>query len=106
MIARGSVECSRAAVIAEALPGVQDVGFVGLCQAFEVRKACDEGAETATDGGNRGLLQHQLADQDLIGIDGHAGQGAPGEMATMVIIPGEQRPAERACSITFRLDGR
>ena len=84
------VQRAGAPVIAKPLPGMQHLGLLRGGKRMEARKARQERRKARLDRGYRGLLQHELADQDAIGGDGCAGSSAPGQLARVGVVPGEQ----------------
>ena len=88
--AGAGMERPGAPVVAETLPCVQDVVFVGRGEGVEGRKAREEGREPGLDRRHRGLLQHELAEQDLVGRGSLTGSRPPGQLATVGVVPGEQ----------------
>jgi hypothetical protein len=93
----GRAEISSASVVAESLPGMKDVAFGSGGEGGEVGKTLEPLIIIRDDGGYLGLLQHELRDEDGVGIGG----AAPGKIAGVFAVPGEQRSAERR----IRFDG-
>ena len=99
---RATVEIARARVIAEALPSVQHLVELGAGQLGEAGPAREEGVEIGPDRGNRGLLQHDLAEPDAIGIGGLAGSGTPRQDAPVPVVPGKQSaPQQCRLAVAF-----
>ncbi|MEY2599668.1 MAG: hypothetical protein RLZZ142_1927, partial [Verrucomicrobiota bacterium] len=86
----GAVEVARAGVVAQALPEGEDVLLGGACEGFEGGKALHPAGEEGQDGGDLGLLEHELAHEDGVG----GGVCAPGELASV----GEEPRAELAAN--------
>ena len=85
---RMQVASSR--VIAEALPRVQDVTFRSPGQGGEIWEAAEPLIIIRDNGGNPSLLEHELGDEDGVGI----ASLAPGKGAAMAAIPIHQGRAE------------
>ncbi len=86
----GGVEIARASVVAETLPGVQDVGLLGAREAFNIREALEPRSIIREHGRDLGLLEHDLGDEDGVGVL----RLAPGEVTAVFAIPGEEGAAE------------
>ncbi len=84
------VQIARARVVAEPGPGLEHVVERGCGQRLHVRPACDETAEVRRHGRHRGLLQHDFRQPNPVGIRGRTATGAPGQIATVKVIPVEQ----------------
>ena len=80
------MELAGAAVVAEPFPEPQDILFGSLGQAFDRRKADEEPAEKFLDPFHLGLLEHDFAHPDAVGIPVFP----PGQAAAGPAIPGEQ----------------
>jgi hypothetical protein len=83
-------QISGAGVVAEALPGVQDVIFGSSGERGEIGEAAKPLFIIGDDGGDLGLLEHELGDEDRVRI----GSAAPGKIAGVLAIPGEKRAPE------------
>lgn len=90
----GGVEVAGAAVVAQALPEGEYFLFVGVGEVLDGGAGGDEAGEVGQDGGDLGLLEHGFADQGVVGVGGLAGFGAPGEVAAVDVVPGEEASAE------------
>lgn len=77
-------------VIAQSLPGVENFPFGGRGERGEIREAPHPLSIIRDNCGDLGLLEHELGDEDGVGIAGVA----PGEIASMLTIPGEERAPE------------
>lgn len=86
----GRAEIARPRIIAETLPGVENVTFGGCGQSGEIGKAPHPLTIIGDDSGDLRLLKHELGDQDRVGIGGTA----PGEIAAVFSIPREERSLE------------
>src|SRR5439155_18910678 len=76
---RGAVKVSGTAVVAESLPKAEHLLFIGSRQVAQGWKGANKALEIRYDGGNLGLLKHEFADPDPIGIS----ICPPGELALM-----------------------
>ncbi|HEX3421674.1 MAG TPA: hypothetical protein VHT01_10605 [Candidatus Udaeobacter sp.] len=85
-----SVEISRASVIAEALPRVQDLVLGGPSKRVEIWKRTQPVVIIRDDGGDLRLLEHELGNEDCVWID----RSAPREVAAMAAIPTRQTTAK------------
>jgi len=85
---RTEITCAR--VIAEALPGVKDLLFGSSRQGGEIGETLHPLIIIWEDGGDLRLLEHELGDQDGIGIAG----AAPGKIAAVSAVPGAERAPE------------
>ncbi len=88
--ARTSMQVAGARVVAEPGPGRQHVVDRRGGERRDGRPALDEAAEIVAHGGDGGLLQHDLGKPDDIRIGPRSGRGAPGEGATMAVVPAKQ----------------
>ena len=86
----GSVEVSCAAVVAQTLPGGEDLLLGCLSEGGEGGEKLNEAIEIRDDGGDLCLLKHGFADQDMVGIGGLSGCSPPGKTAVVLAVPGEQ----------------
>ena len=84
------MQVAGAAVVAEPLPQLQHVLLVGGGEVGERREGGEEPLEVRDDGGDRGLLEHDLADPDAVRV----AVGPPGQVAAVAVEPGEQGFAE------------
>jgi len=84
---RAAVQQVRAAVVAEALPVVEDVGDGGCGQALHGGEAGQKALVIGDDGGDGGLLEHDLGQPDVVG---RGGGRAPGHAAVATCIPRQQ----------------
>lgn len=80
-----------ARVVAEPLPGVKDVVLGSGSERCEIGKAPEPVIIIRDDGGNLGLLEHELRDEDRVGVGG----AAPGKIARVSPVPGKEIAAER-----------
>ena len=90
------LQVARAGVVAEAGPGLHHVFARRGSERFHIRPARDEVLEIGFDRRDAGLLQHDLREPDAVRIRLHAARAvlrpdAPGELAGMAVVPGEQR---------------
>ena len=88
----GGMKISRASVVAEALPRVQDVIFGSSRQCGKIGETAEPLIVIKNDGGNLSLLEHELRNEDGVWV----ARSAPGEIAAVVAIPAEKRTPERA----------
>jgi hypothetical protein len=86
----GGVEEAGAAVVAEAAPEGEDLGFGCGCESMDGGEGGEEVEVFGEDGGDAGLLEHDLRDPDGVGVAGVA----PGEVAPIGTEPGEQCVAQ------------
>lgn len=86
----GRPQISSAGVVAEALPGVKDIIFRGGSEGGEIGEAAEPLLKIGDDGRDLGLLEHELGDEDRVGIGG----SAPGKIASVFAIPVEERAPE------------
>ena len=84
------VQVAGAGVIAEPCPGFQHLLERGRGQALDRRPARQEARVVGRDRAHRRLLQHDLGEPDPIGIGRLPRRRAPGQDATMAVVPGEQ----------------
>jgi hypothetical protein len=93
---RRRVEVPRAAVIPEALPQPQHVLLVCGSQAFDRGKTSDKTLEIRDDGGDLRLLEHRLADEHAIRVQGftRAALQPPWKLALVRVVPAQQPPGE------------
>src|SRR4029453_8338726 len=83
----GGMKISGAVVIAEALPGVEDIVLRSARNGSEARIAAKPFIIIRDHGGDLGLLKHELGDENCVRITGFA----PREIAAMAAKPGEGR---------------
>ncbi len=84
------VEGTGAAIVAQALPSMEHVVERGRCQGPDVGEPGEKGGVPRAHRGDRGLLQHHLAHQHGIRVRASAGTGAPRQVATGTVVPGEE----------------
>ena len=89
---RGGVQMPRASIVAEALPGMKDLAFRGASQRRESWESAEPLFIIRQNSGDLGLLQHELGDEDRIGI----ARAAPWKVATMAAIPAQKSATEIA----------
>ena len=87
---RNRMQVASSRVIAEALPRVEDVTFRSPGQGGEIREAAEPLIIIRDNGGNLSLLEHELGDEDGVGVPSLA----PGEETTICMIPTRQGRAE------------
>ncbi len=87
---RGGVEISRARVIAEALPRVEDVVFRGRRECSEIGEAAEPLTIIRENGGDLGLLEHELGYENRVRVAG----ASPGKIAAVFAEPTRERGAE------------
>ena len=97
------VQLARPGVVAQTRPFGQHLIEAGGGEVGNARPAGDEAAEIGRDGGNRGLLQHDLRQPYPVGIGSAAGRGTPGQIAAVAVIPGKQERSESAGGAFTRL---
>ena len=83
-------EISGSVVVAEPLPGVKDVIFGSGGEGGEIGEAAEPLIIISDDGSYLGLLEHELGDEDGVGI----GAMAPGKIAEIFAVPGKERAPE------------
>ena len=83
---RNRMQVASSRVIAEALPRVEDVTFRSPRQGGEIWEAAEPLIIIRDNGGNLSLLEHELGDEDGVGI----ASLAPGESTAMAAIPAKQ----------------
>jgi hypothetical protein len=87
---RNRMQVASSRVIAKALPRVEDVTFRSRGQGSEIREAAEPLIVIRDNGGNLSLLEHELGDEDGVGVPSLA----PGEETTVCMIPTRQGRAE------------
>ncbi len=82
-------QVARAGVVAEAGPGGHHLGILGGRQRLDPGPAAGEIEEIGDDGGDGGLLQHDLAEPDpvRVGPIAAAWGHAPGQHAGVAVVP-------------------
>src|SRR4029077_13517647 len=88
--ASAAMKIARARVIAQPLPGMEHLIEVGRGQILHCRPAGKKIAKVRTDGRDRRLLQHDLAEPDMIRVGALAGLRPPGQAPAVAVIPGEE----------------
>ena len=86
------MEIASAIVIAEPLPGVQDIILRGARKRTEIGESTEPFIIMRDHGGDLGLLEHELRDKNGVGIVGLT----PGKIAAVAPKPTEKRATERA----------
>ncbi len=86
----GCVQIARPRVIAEALPRVEDVIFRSPSKRREIGEAAEPLIIIRDNGGNLGLLEHKLGDEDSVGI----ASLTPRELAAVLMVPIRQGRVE------------
>ena len=72
---------------------MENIRFRGGGESGETAETAKPFMIVRDDGGDLGLLEHELRDEDRVGIGG----SAPGEIAGVFAIPGDERaPEERS----------
>ncbi|MEY2547020.1 MAG: hypothetical protein QOG48_2137 [Verrucomicrobiota bacterium] len=87
----GGVEIPGAAVVAEALPCVQDVVFARARKRGESRETCEPSIIVRQHGRHLRLLEHELRDENRVRI----ARAAPREIAPVFAIPDAKRGTKR-----------
>ena len=95
MGAGGTVEVAGAGVVAETFPEFEDAGQRGTGKGGGSGKSFQPTLVVGDDGFDAGLLEHDFADPDPVGVAGPA----PRQVAPVAPIPGDQAAAQR-CQIT------
>ena len=88
----GGVEITRTGIIAESLPGVQDVVFRRGCECGEVGESAEPLIIIRDNGSDLRLLKHELGDEDCVRI----ACAPPGKIPATAAIPTEKQAAESA----------
>jgi hypothetical protein len=88
---RNRMQVASPRVIAESLPRVEAVTFRSPGQGGEIWEAAEPLIIIRDNGGNLSLLEHELRDEDGVGI----ASLAPGQGAAMAAIPTQKRAMER-----------
>jgi len=89
---RNRMQIASSRVIAKSLPRVEDVTFRSPGQGGEIWEAAEPLIIIWDNGGNLSLLEHELRNEDGVGI----ASLAPGQGAAMAAIPTQKRAMERA----------
>jgi hypothetical protein len=87
---RGAVEEMRSAVVAEAGPEGEHIFFFGFGEGLEGWEAAEELGVALDDGGDASLLEHDFGEPGGVG----AADAAPGEVAGVLAVPGEELAVE------------
>src|ERR1700736_1395019 len=90
------VKVPSAAVVAKALPGVQDVAFGSGGQGREVREPSRPSIIIRSDRADLGLLKHHFRNENCVRIPGLA----PREIATMFAVPREDGGTKTSLLLT------
>ena len=83
------MQIAGASVIAQPLPGMEHLVEISRGQILDPRPASEKIAKIRTDGRDRRLLQHDLAEPDMIRVGALAGLGPPGQAPPMAVVPAE-----------------
>ena len=86
-LAGGGMEMAGPAVIAESLPGMQNLALGGGSEGREIGEAPEPFLITRRHGGHGGLLQHELGDENGVGI----ARPAPGQITSVARVPASNR---------------
>ena len=84
------MQVAGAGVITEPLPQIQHLVERGRGKRANIGKTRHESVKIGTDGGDGGLLQHDLAEPDPIRVGAPTGRRAPGEIAAMAVVPRQE----------------
>ena len=76
-----------ARVVAEVLPGLEDVVLAGPCEGLHIGEALEKPLVVGDDGVDPGLLEHDLGNPGSVGID----RLAPGQVPLVCPVPVEQK---------------
>ena len=87
---RAGVQIAGAGVVTQSLPGVQHIIERGGGQRTNIGETRHESVKIGTDRHDGRLLQHDFAEPDAVGVGALAGCGAPGQVAAVAVVPGEQ----------------
>ncbi len=85
------MEVAGAAVVAQAGPEGEHVIARSVGEGLDGREALDESLEVGDDGGDLGLLEHELGQELRVGVVAPA---APGQVSLVAVVPGEEVTAE------------
>ncbi len=94
--AGGLLHLARAAVVSQAAPTFQQLGFGGLGQCLDRRKTFQETLVVGNHRADPRLLQHDLGNPDTVGIGGFA----PRQDPAVALVPGQQPLAQAAIGQT------
>ncbi len=99
-------QVARSGIIAKPSPCGHDVAFVRRSQRRKIGPAFNELAKIRTDRRNRGLLQHDFGQPDMIGV-GQAlpRQPPPRQIARMHVIMCQKEPGDIPSFLVDLLDG-
>ena len=86
----GFVEHAGSTIVAEAGPGGEDFGFGGEGEGEHSGEVSEECLVVVDDGGDAGLLEHDLGEPGAVGV----GDVAPGEFAGMGFVPAHELAPE------------
>jgi hypothetical protein len=89
--ARGALEVARARVVAETGPDAEHGVGVGDRQGRDVGEAREEALVVGDHRLDARLLEHRLGDPDGVGV----ARAAPGQVAPVLVVPGQQPRAQR-----------
>ena len=97
------LEVAGARIVAEAGPCLHDVVGFGAGERRDIRPARDEGAEIRLHRLDRRLLQHDFREPDAVGVRPRRRRRrhAPGQVAMVAVVPGEQPGGD--CAAIFAL---
>ncbi len=94
------MEESGAAVVPQSRPEREHVGLVGPGEGVDGWKAVDKLLEPFDHARGLGLLEHQLADKNAVGVSRRAERAvSPGQVAGVGPGPAKQRADERAVAV-------
>ena len=82
-------QIAGAGIIAQSGPEIEHLIIGGGGEIGDGGKMLEKTLEIGYDGGDRGLLEHDFAEPDPVGIGSIALGGAPGQVAPMRLIPAE-----------------
>ena len=86
----GCMKIAGPRVVAETLPRVEDVTFRSPSQRAKIREPAEPLIIIRDNGGNLGLLEHELGDENGVGI----ARVTPGKIPAVLAIPAAQRTDE------------
>jgi len=95
---RNRMQVASSRVITETLPRVEDVTFRSPGEGGEIWEASEPLFIIRDNGGNLSLLEHELGDEDGVGVPSLA----PGEETTVCMVPTRQGRAELIFSESHR----
>ena len=99
--AGGGVQVARAGVVAEPLPCLQHIVQRGGGQRPDIGPALEEPVEIRAGRRGHGLLQHDLAEPDAVGLRALARRRAPRQFAAMRVVPRKQCLRRRLHRLPF-----